>query len=168
MPEGMSYAEGASFSVSHRTQWPADRQLPHFTAVQTLYMRWDLAKPSAPVQPDSGKIILVWGGRSDDDPDRKLALIPGSTAVGHHAVQLLHLSGYTVFVTASLASHDRLRQLGASQCFDYKEPTVVELIKSAAGKDGIAAAYDTAASGDSTLQCIGQFFELPSNSAYRC
>lgn len=82
----------------------------------------------------------------------------GSTAVGHHAVQLLALSGYKVFVTASESNHAYLRTLGADQCFDYKHSDVLDKIKAAAGSEGIYAAYDPAATGDSTLKCIGKQF----------
>ncbi|KAH8080028.1 chaperonin 10-like protein [Filobasidium floriforme] len=79
----------------------------------------------------------------------------GATAVGHHAVQLAHLSGYRVFTTASPANHQRLLELGADKCFDYRSPSVVDDIKAAAGEQGIYAAYDTPASNGSTANSIG-------------
>ncbi|WWC91531.1 uncharacterized protein L201_006477 [Kwoniella dendrophila CBS 6074] len=127
MPAGMSDLEGASFT------------LPHLTAVQALYMRWKLAKPSSPDTSSPKKTILIWGG---------------STSVGHHAVQLANLSGYRVFVTASSSNHSRLIELGASECFDYKDSDVLDKIKKAAGSQGIFAAYDTASSNGSTEICI--------------
>ena len=41
-------------------------QLPHFTAVQTLYMRWNLARPSAPLRRAEKETILIWGGELKD------------------------------------------------------------------------------------------------------
>jgi NADPH:quinone reductase-like Zn-dependent oxidoreductase len=90
--------------------------------------------------------ILVWGG---------------STAVGHHAVQLASLSGYKVITTASLKNHDWLKSLGATTCFDYRDPEVVSKIKQAAGKDGVYAAVDCACEEGSTDACVGQC--LPSS-----
>ncbi|WVQ98262.1 hypothetical protein IAU59_005385 [Kwoniella sp. CBS 9459] len=127
MPPGMSDLEGASFTLTH------------LTAVQALYMRLSLAKPSSPDTSSPKKIILIWGG---------------ATAVGHHAVQLANLSGYKVFATASPANHARLRELGAAECFDYRNPDVLNAIKQAAGDQGVFAAYDTACIEGSTEICI--------------
>ncbi|KAG7528712.1 hypothetical protein FFLO_05973 [Filobasidium floriforme] len=127
MPEGMSFTEGAAITATH------------LTAVQTLYMRWDLARPSKPDTSEVKKILLVWGG---------------ATAVGHHAIQLAHLSGYRVFVTAAPDHHSRLMDMGAERCFDYRNPDIVQQIREAAGEQGIFAAYDTPASNKSTESCI--------------
>lgn len=74
MPEGMSFTEGAAITVSlashqaliatHRSVFSHSRNLQatHLTAVQTLYMRWDLARPSKPDTSEVKKILLVWGG----------------------------------------------------------------------------------------------------------
>jgi NADPH:quinone reductase-like Zn-dependent oxidoreductase len=118
----MSAVEAAAFPI------------PHLTAVQSLYIRLNLARPSAPST--EGKILLVWGG---------------ATAVGHHAVQLAARSGYTVFATASPANHANLLALGASKCFNYKDADVVEQIK-AAGE--VAFAVDTACEAGSTDLCV--------------
>lgn len=77
--------------------------------------------------------------------------------MGHHAIQLAALSGYRVFATASPANHARLRELGAEECFDYREKDVVAVIRKAAGEQGIFAAYDTAAANGSTDMCIGEY-----------
>jgi NADPH:quinone reductase-like Zn-dependent oxidoreductase len=79
--------------------------------------------------------ILVWGG---------------STAVGHHAVQLAARSGLDVFVTASPAAHAELKALGAAHCFDYKDADVVAKIREAAGEDGIIDGLDTVVEHGST------------------
>jgi NADPH:quinone reductase-like Zn-dependent oxidoreductase len=81
-------------------------------------------------------------------------LSQGSTAVGHHAVQLARLSGFRVFVTASPGAHALMRELGADEVFDYRDPNVVDVIKKAAGREGVFAAYDTA--GSNLEQCIGE------------
>ncbi|OCF44844.1 hypothetical protein I317_01333 [Kwoniella heveanensis CBS 569] len=127
MPPGMSDAEGAAFTLTH------------LTAVQALYMRLKLAKPSAPDTSSPKKTVLIWGG---------------STSVGHHAVQLANSSGYRVLATASASNRARLRELGAAECFDYKDPSVFDRIKKAAGNQGVYAAFDTACNNGSTEVCI--------------
>jgi NADPH:quinone reductase-like Zn-dependent oxidoreductase len=59
---------------------------------------------------DGAEVVVVWGG---------------STSVGSNAIQLAAAAGYTVVTTASPRNHDRMRELGASQVFDYASPTVV-------------------------------------------
>ncbi|KAI0314877.1 hypothetical protein OF83DRAFT_1063083 [Amylostereum chailletii] len=125
LPDSMSSTEAAAFPI------------PHLTAVQALYLRLRLAPPSAPTT--SPRTILIWGG---------------ATAVGHHAVQLAKLSGYKVLTTASPANHATLRALGADAVFDYKDPSVVEKIKEAAGAEGVYAALDTACEAGSTDQAV--------------
>ncbi|KAL1745365.1 chaperonin 10-like protein [Schizophyllum fasciatum] len=120
LPDDMSYEEGASFPI------------PHLTAAQALYTRLDLPLPFT--KPANEK-ILIWGG---------------STAVGHHAIQLAKLSGLTVFVTASPSAWDELTAMGADVCFDYRDPQVVSKITDAAGPDGIIYAVDAVAEKAST------------------
>ena len=126
-------------------------------------MRWNMCKPSAPDTSSPKRTILIWGGMKrphpyvqPNPPCSCLATITGSTAVGHHAIQLATLSGYRVIATASAVNHPRLRELGADECFDYKQTNVVADIKAAAGEQGIFAAYDTACSNGSTDMCIGK------------
>ena len=91
----------------------------------------------------------------------KLLCWGGSTAVGHHVVQLAKLSGYTVFTTASPQNHAALEALGADKCFNYKDADVVEQIKKAAGDKGVFAAVDTACEQGSTDSCVGESFIRP-------
>ncbi|TRM69137.1 chaperonin 10-like protein [Schizophyllum amplum] len=120
LPDDMTYEEAASFPI------------PHLTAAQALYMRLGLPKPG--VKPMNEK-VLVWGG---------------STAVGHHTVQLAKLSGLTVFVTASPGAHEDLKSLGADFCFDYKDPDIASKIADAAGEDGIIYGVDSVVNNTST------------------
>ncbi|KAF9068890.1 chaperonin 10-like protein [Rhodocollybia butyracea] len=124
-PESMTYEEAASFPI------------PHLTAVQALYIRLNLPKPLCPNP--KREAILIWGG---------------STAVGHHAVQLAALSGLRVFVTASPAAHEELKTLGAEACFDYKDTDVVQKIQAAAGEEGIIYSLDTVCEHGSTDNCV--------------
>ncbi|KAF9068920.1 chaperonin 10-like protein [Rhodocollybia butyracea] len=125
LPESMTYEEAASFPI------------PHLTAVQALYIRLNIPKPFSPNP--RRETILIWGG---------------STAVGHHAVQLAALSGLRVFVTASPAAHEELKTLGAEACFDYKDTDVVKKIQAAAGDEDIIYGLDTACERGSTDNCV--------------
>ncbi|KII90674.1 hypothetical protein PLICRDRAFT_174057 [Plicaturopsis crispa FD-325 SS-3] len=131
LPEGMSYEEAASFPI------------PHLTAVQAFYMRLSLPLPS-PVSSNAkpGPTVLIWGG---------------STAVGHHAVQLARLSNAHVLATASAAAHEDLKAIGASECFDYRDPRVSHSIRAAGdahSPDGVKYAFDTVCEKGSTEACI--------------
>lgn len=121
----VSYDEGASFGI------------PLGTALQGLYSHLKLPFPSQPAKKE--EILLVWGG---------------STAVGHFVVQLAALSGFRVFVTASPATHEGLKQLGAEQCFDYRDEDIVHRLKEAAGEVGIKYAFDTVSEGGTGVKIV--------------
>ena len=68
----------------------------------------------------TGKTVLIWGG---------------STSVGCNAIQLAVAAGYEVVSTASPRNHAYVRQLGASEVFDYKSRTVVgDIVQALNGK----------------------------------
>ncbi|VDB96004.1 unnamed protein product [Peniophora sp. CBMAI 1063] len=130
LPPDMTYEEAASFPVAQ------------FTSVQALYMRMSIPKPFTPEAIElkaKSERILIWGG---------------STACGHHAVQLAALSGLEVYVTASPAAHNELRALGASQVFDYKDPDIVTKIQATSGNKGIIYAVDCVCEKGSTEATI--------------
>lgn len=80
--------------------------------------------PSAAPKP-TGTTLLVWGG---------------ATSVGSNAIQLAVAAGYEVITTASPRNFDYVKQLGASQVFDYHSPTVVEDVIAALKGKTIAGA----------------------------
>jgi len=86
--------------------------LPLSTAAAGLFEadQLNLALPTLAPQARNAA-VLVWGA---------------STSVGCNGVQLARAAGYTVFATASPVNWDALRQLGASQLFDYHSPSVVQ------------------------------------------
>ncbi|VDC06799.1 unnamed protein product [Peniophora sp. CBMAI 1063] len=130
LPPDMTYEEGASFPI------------PHFTAVQAIHMRFGVPKPLSPEAAEfkkKGEKILIWGG---------------STAVGHHAIQLAALSGLEVYATASPSAHEYVKALGASRVFDYKDPDVVSKIREAAGEQGIIYGLDSVSEQSSTTSTI--------------
>lgn len=122
LPERLSHLEGASLPI------------PFLTAMQALYFRFNLPLPSKPFT-ENRPTILIWGG---------------STAVGHHSIQLAAKSGLRVFATASPAVHEDIKALGAHEVFDYRDPDVVKKIIHSAGSEGISYAYDTVCDKGST------------------
>lgn len=82
------------------------------TAACGLFQKDQLAlqHPSATPKP-TGKTLLIWGG---------------STSVGGNAIQLAVAAGYEVITTSSPRNFDYVKELGASQVFDYNSTSVVE------------------------------------------
>jgi NADPH:quinone reductase-like Zn-dependent oxidoreductase len=74
-----------------------------------------LHHPSADPTP-TGETVLVWGG---------------STSAGSNAIQLAVAAGYSVVTTASPRNFAFVKELGASEAFDYNSPTVIPDIVSA-------------------------------------
>ncbi|HET8912239.1 MAG TPA: zinc-binding alcohol dehydrogenase family protein [Ktedonobacteraceae bacterium] len=91
------------------------------TAASGLFQKDYLALdyPSADPKP-TGKTLLIWGG---------------STSVGSNAIQLAVAAGYEVITTASPRNFDYVKELGASQVFNYNSKTVVkDIIAALQGK----------------------------------
>jgi NADPH:quinone reductase-like Zn-dependent oxidoreductase len=61
--------------------------------------------------------------------------------VGTFAVQLARIVGARVIATASRRNHDYLRELGATECIDYRETDALEAVRDA-HPDGIDAVLD--------------------------
>ncbi|KAK9364382.1 putative alcohol dehydrogenase [Lipomyces kononenkoae] len=109
------------------------------TAASGLFQKdfLGLQFPTVPPQPQTGKILLVWGG---------------STSVGSNAIQLAVAAGYEVIATASPKNFEYVKRLGASQAFDYKSKTVVPDIIKAVKNKTMAGAI--AVSGGSAPLCV--------------
>ncbi|TFK95494.1 chaperonin 10-like protein [Pterulicium gracile] len=128
LPKEMSYEEGASLPI------------PHLTAVQSLYVRLGLPTPLQHAQSRASPgTILIWGG---------------SSATGHHAIQLARLSGLQVIATASPQAFTELENIGASFVFDYKDEDVVNKIRKAAGEPGVQFVLDTISEKGTTEKAI--------------
>ena len=96
------------------------------TAACGLFQKDQLALqyPSAAPKP-TGKTLLIWGG---------------STSVGSNAIQLAIAAGYEVITTASPRNFDYVKQIRASQVFDYNKKGVVEdIIEALKGKTSAGA-----------------------------
>ncbi|KAH8591094.1 putative quinone oxidoreductase [Bisporella sp. PMI_857] len=82
------------------------------TAASALYVQFALPFPSLNPKP-TGKTILIWGG---------------SSSCGSSAIQLAVASGVRVITTAGKANFEYVKNLGAEQVFDHKDPDVVKKI----------------------------------------
>lgn len=86
----------------------------------------------------------------------------GSSGVGLCLVQLARASAvWPIIATASPARHDLLRDLGATHCFDYRDPGVTSKIRAAVQDSGagrLSYAIDVAGSGDA-IELIEQLVE---------
>lgn len=82
------------------------------TASSALFVQ--LKAPLPTLNPQlTGKKILVWGG---------------SSSVGTSAIQLARAAGLEVITTASSANHAQVKELGATEVFDHKDPDTVDRI----------------------------------------
>ncbi|KAM5341319.1 hypothetical protein ACJ41O_014350 [Fusarium nematophilum] len=87
------------------------------TAADALFnvMGLGFAAAGVPGLDPAERGILIWGGAS---------------SVGNMAIQLAKAAGFEfILATASAKNHATLKQLGATHCFDYKSPTIVEDIQ---------------------------------------
>lgn len=108
--------------------------------MQSLYVRLGLPTPLQHAQSRASPgTILIWGG---------------SSATGHHAIQLARLSGLQVIATASPQAFTELENIGASFVFDYKDEDVVNKIRKAAGEPGVQFVLDTISEKGTTEKAI--------------
>jgi NADPH:quinone reductase-like Zn-dependent oxidoreductase len=105
------------------------------TAADALYNLFKFPLPGDSAQNASdintASPLLIWGA---------------STSVGICAVQFANASGvFPILVSASPERHALLSELGASHCFDYKSPSVIEEINTVLKNyhfDGAPYAFD--------------------------
>lgn len=87
----------------------------------------NLQFPTEPKQKATGQTLLVWGGAS---------------SVGSNAIQLAVAASYEVITTASPKNFEYVKNLGASQVFDYSSATVHDDLLEAFKGKRIAGALD--------------------------
>ncbi|TLS27444.1 hypothetical protein PpBr36_04104 [Pyricularia pennisetigena] len=114
-------------------------------------------KPEGYVPPRAAEPILVWGAAS---------------SVGQFTVELLKFYGYRhVLATASPVHHEYLRELGATECFDYRDPEITKLLMEAGrrirgdAKPTIPMIVDCIGSVSGTLEHISKVAEKGSTVA---
>ncbi|KAF1952526.1 oxidoreductase [Byssothecium circinans] len=102
----------------------------------------EIPRPSisgSPLPENKEKVVLIWGG---------------SSSVGASAIQLLAASGYTILATSSSKNFDFVKDLGATQVFDYTDKDVVKgLIEAARGKQ-VLGAYDAIGADDTARSSV--------------
>ncbi|KAI0091670.1 chaperonin 10-like protein [Irpex rosettiformis] len=123
VPDDYNLAEAASIPDNYTT------------AAFTLFGSSNLALPlptsfPPPSPPsDASQPILVHGGAASS---------------GQYIIQLLHLAGYTqIYATASPKNHAYLKELGATQVFDYHSPHLADEILKATNGHKVSIAIDT-------------------------
>ncbi|KAL6406135.1 hypothetical protein AUP68_10698 [Ilyonectria robusta] len=116
LPAQVPHADGAALGVMVRT------------AGDALMNMFGIPFPAIQVHgPPATGGLLIWGGAS---------------TVGTAAIQLAKAMGVNpIFTTASPANHEALLELGATQCFDYRDPNVVEIVRAAAEEKGTPIVY---------------------------
>ncbi|KAI0050795.1 dehydrogenase [Auriscalpium vulgare] len=82
----------------------------------------------------------------------------GSSAVGIYAIQFAKLAGLRVLATASSRNFDVLKDYGADEVFDYKDPEVSQKIRAATGGK-LRHAVDTISEGSSGAIIAAAFGE---------
>ncbi|KAI0452184.1 hypothetical protein F5B21DRAFT_351478 [Xylaria acuta] len=133
VPDGV---KGDDKWLRHLVAWP----VALMTAADALSNCLGFAFPPAKGVIDgidpTGKAILIWGG---------------SSAVGLGAIYVASKAGFgPIYTTASPKNHEALLAQGATRCFDYRSPTVVDDIRAAvAAEPGrkLAVVFDAVATG---------------------
>lgn len=113
------------------------------TAACALYQKDFLALPLPSQGPKAtGTTVLIWGG---------------STSVGCNAIQLAVASGLKVIATSSPKNFDYLKQLGASEVFDYNSKTVVlDIVKAFQGTSSAGAVSIGSGSVNKCMEVMSQ------------
>ncbi|KZP24625.1 NAD(P)-binding protein [Athelia psychrophila] len=98
-----------------------------------------------------GDAILIWSG---------------AASVSYYAIQLAKLAGLKVYTTASEHHHAALTRLGADAVFDYRDPEVVQKIRTASSGairvalDGISEFGSTALAAQALSDRGGKIISL--------
>jgi NADPH:quinone reductase-like Zn-dependent oxidoreductase len=108
LPDSYSFEDAAQLGISA------------FTTCQMLWeSQLDLPKPFEEIKSSEQPTLLVWSG---------------ATATGHYIIQYAKLAGMKVITTSSPKHFDRLKELGADLCFDYRDPEVVTKVREMTGR----------------------------------
>lgn len=130
VPDGVSLQEASTVPVNLVTVFHTA------TTDLELELPWPIPQGWTPAAADAP--ILVWGA---------------SSSVGIYAVQVLRHWGYRqVLAVSSGRHHEYLRRVGATACFDYTKPDVVQSILAYARENGSGAGEPQV---PYILDCIG-------------
>ena len=130
VPEGVTPVEAVTLPIAT------------YTVIDALCNMLGFALPAA-------------GLDGDDATDRSILIWGGSSMCGFYGIQLAKLAGFNpIFTTASAKNHEALKAIGATHCFDYREPTVVKDIQDSVTASGkpLSVVFDAVASGLGVLE----------------
>lgn len=142
VPDGMAWKvpdngslpfdHAACLAVSARTA--ADAVFNH--------LRYPLPPGGCEGEPEGGRDKEGKEGKEEQEKEKEqlpaLLVWGGASSLGFMAVQFARAAGAKhILTTASPAHHGALRELGATRCFDYREPGVVDEIRAAAAAAGV-------------------------------
>ncbi|KAI1127500.1 GroES-like protein [Nemania abortiva] len=146
VPEGFSLEEAITVPTNLVTAFN--------TIATDLKLPTPWPKPAAYRPPGADEHILVWGAAS---------------SVGQYTIQVLKYYGYKqIIATASPKHHALIKELGASDVYDYRSPTIVDdLLKGAQGGEGPAfpLIVDCIGSQEGTLAPISKVAQSGSTVA---
>lgn len=123
VPDSMTDTEAATLGVGVTT------------VGQGLYQSLNLPLPQS--GRGEGGVLLVYGG---------------STATGSLAIQYARLSGWEVVTTCSERNFGFVKELGAKEAFDYKDPECARKIREFTG-DRLGKVFDCISAGESPKIC---------------
>ncbi|CAJ0546821.1 Ff.00g014480.m01.CDS01 [Fusarium sp. VM40] len=149
LPDHMSWNHAATLPVSVQVPLSAwdemgiPRMEGNFASVDADQSNSTSEKEEAKSHVKKEEVLLIWGA---------------SSSIGTMGVQTARLMRQdpsypfaAVYATAGLANQEYIRSLGADRVFDYKDPSVVEFIISAAKADGLAIRHCFLATGQLAL-----------------
>ena len=120
------------------------------TAAAGLYQKGYLALPYPCEKPDKlDRTVLIWGG---------------SSSVGSCCIQLAVASGLDVITTASPRNFDYCKDLGAGQCFNYRDKDVEDQIVEALKHKTVVGAYH-AVGADGAVQACARIVDRSKGKA---
>ncbi|KAI1615910.1 hypothetical protein EDD36DRAFT_492499 [Exophiala viscosa] len=132
VPDQLTYEESATLALGA------------ITVGQGLYQKsLKLNLPTDPIR--TKEHVLIYGG---------------GTATGGLAIQFARLSGYSVITICSGEDSERLKLLGAEECFDYRDPNVADKVRRLTGNN-LQYAWDTVAIESSAKICANALSTYP-------
>ncbi|KAI1743803.1 GroES-like protein [Xylaria scruposa] len=142
------------FSMEQAVTLPENLVTAFNTISADLKLPTPWPKPVDYVPPRADEHILIWGAAS---------------SVGQLTIQVLRYYGYKhIVATASSKHHAYIKEIGASEVYDYRSSTVVEdLLKSAQGREvpAFPLIVDCIGSQQGTLTAISKVAQSSSTVA---
>lgn len=140
VPKGVKLEDAATLPLASCTAWLA------------LFSKTCLNIPRKEGKEKTS--VLIWGGSCEYLSSRGVKINNLLTlllaSVGSYAIQLARIYNFNILTTCSPKNFDMVKELGATQVFDYNDPAVIDNIKNAASD--LEYTFDTIGSKDSSAQ----------------